>query len=64
MVIVSHEPHYIREHCDRACVLQQGRLVAYDKVASALSSYDSLCSFRGTPAPQDRPQPTDAGQNL
>ncbi len=21
MIIVSHEPHYIRDHCDRACVL-------------------------------------------
>ena len=41
MVIVSHEPHYIREHCDQACVLQDGRLHAFADVDSAFAFYES-----------------------
>ena len=40
MVIVSHEPHYIREHCDRACVLQDGRLHAFNDVDGAFAFYE------------------------
>ncbi len=43
MVIVSHEPHNIREHCDRACVLDQGRLHAFADVESAFSYYSDNC---------------------
>lgn len=39
MIIVSHEPHYIQDQCDRACVLHQGRLLPYADVDSALSAY-------------------------
>lgn len=39
MFIVSHDPHYIRHHCDRACVLIQGRLRTFDDLDSALSIY-------------------------
>lgn len=35
MIIVSHDPHYIREHCDRACVLVKGKLHHYDSVNDA-----------------------------
>jgi capsular polysaccharide transport system ATP-binding protein len=41
MIIVSHEPHYIRDHCDRACVLQQGRLMLFPDVDSALLAYEA-----------------------
>lgn len=39
MVIVSHEAHYITEHCDRACVLHDGRLLPFDRVETALDAY-------------------------
>jgi capsular polysaccharide transport system ATP-binding protein len=39
MVIVSHEAHYITEHCDRACVLHEGRLLPFERVAEALDAY-------------------------
>ena len=43
MVIVSHEPHNIRQHCDRACVLHQGQLHAFADVESAFSYYSDNC---------------------
>jgi capsular polysaccharide transport system ATP-binding protein len=39
MVIVSHESHSIREHCDRACVLHDGQLHSFADVDDALSFY-------------------------
>jgi capsular polysaccharide transport system ATP-binding protein len=39
MVIVSHEAHYITEHCDRACVLHGGRLLPFEHVDEALHAY-------------------------
>ncbi len=43
MVIVSHEAHNIREHCDRACVLHQGQLHAFDNVEGAFTFYNDNC---------------------
>ena len=40
MIIVSHEPHYIRDHCDRACVLQGNRLHEFADVAGAYAFYE------------------------
>jgi capsular polysaccharide transport system ATP-binding protein len=40
MVIVSHDPHYIGEHCDRACVLAKGRLHHFDTVNDAYSFFN------------------------
>ncbi len=42
MVIVSHDPQSIREHCDRACVLHEGRLLPFDNVEDALLFYRDL----------------------
>jgi capsular polysaccharide transport system ATP-binding protein len=42
MIIVSHEPHNIREHCNRACILEGGRLKHYDDVESAFADYDRM----------------------
>ncbi|WP_114227137.1 MULTISPECIES: ABC transporter ATP-binding protein [Sphingomonas] len=39
MIIVSHEPGYIREHCNRAAVLHQGSLVHFDNVDDAYDFY-------------------------
>lgn len=42
MVIVSHEAHNIREHCNRAGVLSQGSFREFPDVASAYGYYESL----------------------
>jgi capsular polysaccharide transport system ATP-binding protein len=44
MIIVSHEPHNIREHCNRACILDSGRLTQYDDVELAFADYGRLCA--------------------
>lgn len=48
MVIVSHEAHYITEHCDRACVLHGGRLRAFDDVDAALADYHAALQLPRT----------------
>ncbi|MGZ5780408.1 MAG: ABC transporter ATP-binding protein, partial [Burkholderiaceae bacterium] len=40
MIIVSHEVHNIREHCDRACVIQDGRLYEFDDIDTAFNFYN------------------------
>lgn len=41
MVMVSHEVHNIREHCDRACVLYQGNLHQFRDIDEAYAFYGS-----------------------
>jgi capsular polysaccharide transport system ATP-binding protein len=41
MIIVSHHAAYVREHCDRAAVLVDGRLYAFDNPAEAFDCYES-----------------------
>lgn len=43
MVIVSHEAHNIREHCDRACVLHAGTLHPFPDVDRAYQFYHENC---------------------
>ncbi len=50
MIIVSHEPHYIRDHCDRACVLAQGTLQNFNDIESALSAYEIHALSQGSGA--------------
>ena len=40
-IIVSHDPHYIREHCTRASVLDRGTLVNFDNVDEAFEFYQT-----------------------
>jgi capsular polysaccharide transport system ATP-binding protein len=42
MIIVSHEPSRIREHCDKACILSQGTLREYKTIDAAYDEYQSL----------------------
>jgi capsular polysaccharide transport system ATP-binding protein len=42
MVIVSHEPTSILEHCDRACVLHQGHLHPFDDVDRAFFRFTTI----------------------
>jgi capsular polysaccharide transport system ATP-binding protein len=39
MIIVSHQAHYIREHCTRAAVLDKGELLSFSDVEEALAVY-------------------------
>lgn len=39
MIIVSHDPNYIRAHCDHAAVLKSGSLTTFDIVDDALNYY-------------------------
>lgn len=39
-IIVSHDPRYIREHCKRASVLDNGQLHNFDDVESAYQFYE------------------------
>ncbi|KAJ3473957.1 hypothetical protein NLI96_g12728 [Meripilus lineatus] len=42
MIMVSHDPHMIREHCSRAYVLDSGVLKAFPDVDAAYAHYESL----------------------
>lgn len=39
MIIVSHDPNYVRDHCDHAAVLVKGKLTAFDHVDDAFAFY-------------------------
>ncbi|POR55894.1 capsular polysaccharide transport system ATP-binding protein [Paraburkholderia eburnea] len=41
MIIVSHDPGYIREHCDTAALLVDGQLTSYANVDDAFHVYDA-----------------------
>ena len=41
MILVSHEAHNIREYCNRACVLHQGRLHEFPSIDDAYEFYKS-----------------------
>ena len=36
LILVSHDPHYMRDHCERACVLAEGKLHHFDAIENAL----------------------------
>lgn len=41
MIIVSHDPRYIQEHCDRAAVLADGHLHNFEDVTEAYRFYEA-----------------------
>lgn len=41
MIIVSHDPGYVRAHCDHAAVLVQGKLTTFDHVDDAFAFYQN-----------------------
>lgn len=41
MIIVSHDPGYVREHCDHAAVLVKGQLTAFNQVEEAFDFYQA-----------------------
>ncbi|OJY60798.1 MAG: ATP-binding protein [Sphingobium sp. 66-54] len=42
MIIVSHNAGYVKEHCDRAAVLNQGILSHFDDIEDAYQYYNEL----------------------
>ncbi|MFM0276966.1 ATP-binding cassette domain-containing protein [Paraburkholderia sediminicola] len=42
MIIVSHDPAYIRDHCDSATVLSNGEMTAYGSVDEAFHAYNAM----------------------
>jgi capsular polysaccharide transport system ATP-binding protein len=42
MILVSHDPHYMRDHCERACVLADGKLHHFDAIENALQYHQQL----------------------
>lgn len=41
MIIVSHDPGYIRQHCNKAMVLAAGNLIDFSTVDEAFAYYDA-----------------------
>lgn len=39
MIIVSHDPNFIKDHCDNAAVLVAGRLHSFERVDEAMAFY-------------------------
>lgn len=39
MIIVSHNEHFVREHCDRIAILDQGRALTFDSADAAYDFY-------------------------
>ncbi len=44
MILVSHDPGYVREHCQHAAVLVKGKLTAFDQVDDAFAFYQEHAS--------------------
>ena len=42
MIMASHSPEIVHSFCDRALILHQGHLIAYDDLDAALAAYDAL----------------------
>lgn len=42
LILVSHDPHFIKEYCDRALVLHKGELRTFEQVDSAYEYYQSI----------------------
>lgn len=42
LIIVSHDAGYIREHCERALILVDGKLISFDSMDEAYKRYSEL----------------------
>lgn len=41
LIIVSHDERYLAEHCQRACVLDEGRLMHFDHIDDAVNAHQA-----------------------
>jgi len=44
-IIVSHDPHYIREHCRNAAVLSAGKLAYFEDLDAAFDHYERVAAL-------------------
>lgn len=42
-IIVSHDIRYVERHCERAMVLDRGRLISFDAISDAYDYYTANC---------------------
>lgn len=42
-IIVSHDIRYVERHCERAAVLDRGRLIGFDTISDAYDYYTANC---------------------
>jgi capsular polysaccharide transport system ATP-binding protein len=42
LIIVSHDAHYLRLHCERACVLDRGFLHHFETIGEALQFHEAI----------------------
>lgn len=42
-IIVSHDIRYVERHCERATVLDRGRLISFDAISDAYEYYTANC---------------------
>lgn len=43
LIVVSHSVSTIKQHCDMAGVLDQGKITFYDKINDAVARYEEIC---------------------
>jgi capsular polysaccharide transport system ATP-binding protein len=42
IILVTHNPHTLRQYCDRGAILAEGRLALYDDIGEALAAHHRL----------------------
>jgi len=42
LIMVSHDPHTLREHCESGGMLQDGHLQFYDTIEETIAAYDGI----------------------
>ena len=62
LVIVSHNEDFVRQHCDRAYVLNEGKLLAFDYIDDAIDFHIETLHNRGEAMSKDTAQA--AGYNI
>lgn len=50
MVLVSHDPAYLRDHCNRFALLHEGRLVQFDDFDAAYDRFRTAIGIAGAPS--------------
>lgn len=44
LVMISHDPHTLREHCDSGALLRDGRLIFYPSIDETIAAYEASLS--------------------
>lgn len=62
MVIISHDASYVRDHCNRFAVLNEGRLVEFDDFEAAYSDFREKIGIGAKKLPKDKELAADRKQ--